>query len=231
MSDNGGNFVKANSELAKGLTERNQTMIEETLQQKHIQWNFNPPYCSHRGGTWERQIRTLREISMVTLNVQEVTYEVLETVLVQAEEIVNNRPITKISEDPCDPSVLRPSDLLLQFKRDVTPNVPICSADQYKKSWKHVQYLVDLFWSKWIKFYVPELQTRQKWRKESPNFKVGDVVLISDIKTYRNLWPLGIVLEAKKSDDGLVRTLKLRSLDKEIVRVSNKVVHLEGCLE
>ena len=168
---------------------------------------------------------------MVTLNVQEVTDEVLETVLVQAEGIVNNRPITKISEDPCDPSVLRPSDLLLQFKRDVTPNVPICSANQYKKSWKHFQYLVDLFWSKWIKFYVPELQTRQKWRKESPNFKVGDVVLISDIKTYRNLWPLGIVLEVKKSDDGLVRTLKLRSLGKEIVRASNKIVHLEVCLE
>jgi hypothetical protein len=88
--------------------------------------------------------------------------------------------------------------------------------------------LVDLFWNKWIRYYLPELQTRQKWRKERPNLKVGDVVLITDIKTYRNFWPLGIIIEAKSDDDGLVRKIKLRSQGKELLRATNKIVLLEG---
>ena len=153
LSDNGGNFVKANSELSKGISEWNQAMIEENLQQKHIQWKFNPPYSSHRGGILEQQIRTIRKVLIATLDVQPVTDDVFHTVLVLAEEIINRRPITKISDDPRDPSVLRPCDLLHMSHRDGSPTFQTFSADVYRKSWNQVQYLTDLFWTKWIRHY------------------------------------------------------------------------------
>ena len=231
LSDNGGNFVKGNSELAKAITEWNQKTINERLHKRHIQWNFNPPYCSHRGGIWERQIRSIRKVLTVTLNTQVVSDEVLNTVLVMAEEILNNRPISKVSEDPHDPTPLRPSDLLLVSHRDTSPTVQTFSSDLYKKSWRQAQYLTEIFWSKWIHHYLPELQGRQKWRRERQNLKVGDVVLVTDTQTCRNYWPLGLVTEVMMDSENLVRTVRLKSQGKEIVRSINKLVLLEGYLD
>ena len=110
------------------------------------------------------QIRSIRKVLTVTLNTQVVSDEVLNTVLVMAEGILNNRPISKLSEDPHDPTPLRPSDLLLVSHRDTSPTVQTFSSDLYKKSWRQAQYLTEIFWSKWIHHYLPELQGRQKWR-------------------------------------------------------------------
>ncbi|KAL0146900.1 hypothetical protein M9458_057839 [Cirrhinus mrigala] len=65
------------------------------MSQKGIQWIFNPPAASHHGGVWERQIRTIRKQ-------QNVDDEGLQTVLCEVEAIVNDRPITKTSDDPND---------------------------------------------------------------------------------------------------------------------------------
>ena len=231
ISDNGGNFVKGNSDLAKGIKEWNQALINEKLIQQQITWKFNPPYSSHRGGVWERQIRTIRKVLSITLNQQKVSDDVLNTVLIQAEEVVNNRPITKLSEDPNDPSVLRPKDLLLYTHRSVTPNLKSFSTDLYKNSFKQAQYSIDLFWTKWILYYIPELQRRQKWRKIKPNLKEGNVVLLIEDQTHRNCWPLGIVKRAIKDVDGLVRTVEIKSQGKDMIRDVNKIVLLEGDLD
>jgi hypothetical protein len=231
ISDNGGNFVKGNHELIKGIRQWNQRVINETLQQKEIEWKFNPPYSSHRGGVWERLIRSIRKVLMVTLNSQNISDEVLNTILIQAEEILNDRPITKLSEDPRDLSVLRPNDLLRSSQKAPSPAIPVFSADLYKYGWRQVQYLTELFWNKWMRYYVPELQGRTKWRREKYNLKTGDVVLVSDVQSYRNLWPIGLVVEAKKDEDGLVRTVTIRTRGKEILRSVNKLVLLEGSLD
>ena len=56
-SDNGTNFKSADSELKKSIKDWNTSKIANTLQQKGVQWNFNPPTGSHHGGSWERLIR------------------------------------------------------------------------------------------------------------------------------------------------------------------------------
>ena len=43
-SDNGGNFVRGNSELRTSINQWNQSRIEDRLMQKNIKWSFNPPY-------------------------------------------------------------------------------------------------------------------------------------------------------------------------------------------
>ncbi|VDP91542.1 unnamed protein product [Echinostoma caproni] len=57
-SDNGSNFAGASDELQRWLSRVDQSELHKRLTSKAIQWHFNPPYASHRGGIWERMIRT-----------------------------------------------------------------------------------------------------------------------------------------------------------------------------
>ena len=64
-SDCGTNFIGAHRELKEGLEEMNENKIRARLLQDNCEWisfKFNPPPASHMGGSWERQIRTLRNI-------------------------------------------------------------------------------------------------------------------------------------------------------------------------
>ncbi|XP_070548346.1 uncharacterized protein [Ptychodera flava] len=61
-SDNGTNFVGANRVLKEELEKWNEAKIKENLLREGIEWKFNPPYGSHFGGVWERQIRTIRQL-------------------------------------------------------------------------------------------------------------------------------------------------------------------------
>ena len=60
-SDNGGNFVSSNKELAEAIVGWNENQIKEFLLQKSIKWVFNPPAGSHHGSMWECCIRTVRD--------------------------------------------------------------------------------------------------------------------------------------------------------------------------
>ena len=61
-SDNGTNFRGAECEVKRALEKWNQSRITESMHRHNVQWYFNPPYASHRGGAWERMIRSVRRI-------------------------------------------------------------------------------------------------------------------------------------------------------------------------
>ena len=79
--------------------------------------------------------------------------------------------------------------------------------------------------------YLPLLQTRQKWQRVKQNISVNDVMLSDDVSLPCGQWPLGIVTGVNKGRDGLVRSIKLRSRNKTVVRPLSKVVFLEGNAE
>lgn len=56
------------------------------------------------------------------------------------------------------------------------------------------------------------MQERQKWTRSTVNLEVGDVVLVVDENSPRNLWPLSHIEEVKPSKgDGLVRRVALKT--------------------
>jgi len=65
------------------------------------------------GGIWERQIRTIRKILTVLLNQQVLDDEGLMTLMCVVESVVNNRPISHVSDDLNDCEALTPNHLLL----------------------------------------------------------------------------------------------------------------------
>ena len=64
-SDSGTNFVGASNEMKRALKEFDASpKREEYLARRAIEWEFGPPYSSHHGGIFERQIRTIRKIML-----------------------------------------------------------------------------------------------------------------------------------------------------------------------
>ncbi|KAJ8020922.1 hypothetical protein HOLleu_40643 [Holothuria leucospilota] len=107
-----------------------------------------------------------------------LTDEILETVFAEAESIINGRPLTKLSDDPEDPSPLTPNHVLLLREN---PIFPMGIFDKINMSrWKHIQHCADVFWRKWVIMYLPQLQKRVKWVDKQRNLNVGDLVLIAD---------------------------------------------------
>ncbi|XP_014663229.1 PREDICTED: uncharacterized protein LOC106805948 [Priapulus caudatus] len=234
-SDNGTNFVGAQAELRRAIQQWNQDQIHEYLLKHEISWIYNPPGASHMGGVWERLIRTVRSVLTGVMKQQILDDEGLVTLLTVVEGIVNNRPITKLSDDPRDDKPLTPSHLLMLRSGPSLPPGQFESKDLYRRRWRQVQYLANVFWRRWIQEYLPALQeylpalqVRQKWLKPKCNLKKGDLVIVSQDNTPRNQWPLGLIIDAHLGADGLVRAVEVRTASGTYERPISKICLLEG---
>ena len=183
------------------------------------------------GGVWERQIRSIRMVLTAVIKEQMQTDKDLHTLICEVETIINGRPLTKLSENHRDLSVLTRNHLLLLWSNCFPIGIFARSDSYSKRRWQQVQYLADVFWKRWIKEYLPNLQIRQKWNKECRNFKKDDVVLVMDEAMPRDTWPQGRIMEVKKGRDGLVRTVLVTTLKSRLIRPINKFCLLEGTPE
>ncbi|VDI68568.1 Hypothetical predicted protein [Mytilus galloprovincialis] len=228
-SDNGTNLVSGDSELRKSIKEWNQSKIGRHMLQQEIEWHFNPPLASHMGGSWERLIRSTRTILKALVKEQLLNDEQLLTLMAEVEKILNDRPITPVSDDPNDPSVLTPNMLLLMKSNSCIPSGIFKKTDIYaRRWWKQVQYLANVFWRRWIREYLPTLQMRPKWQRPNTDIRKGDIVLVAEVNVQRGQWPLGRVTEVKVGRDGHVRSCVVKTHKSELVRPITKLCLLEG---
>jgi len=116
-SDNATNFVGASHKLKEWYdlfqTEQHKKKVEEVLLESEVQWRFIPPRSPHFGGLWEAAVKSMKNLVQKTLGNVHLTYEELYTVLTRAEACLNSRPLTPISTDPNDLSVLTPCHFLI----------------------------------------------------------------------------------------------------------------------
>lgn len=226
--DNGTNLVGAERELSKALKECNER-IRNMLLDHQIEWHFNTPYASHKGGAWERMIRSVRAVLTNLLNEfgSHIDDESLSTVMCEAEAIVNSRPLTAASNNPDDLIPLSPSQLLTLRSVNAVPPPGDFDGNHTlyaRKRWRRVQYLTGLFWSRWKREYVQLLQPRKKWNLPQRNMQVGDIVMLVDELLPRSQWCLGRICEVKKGADDLVRSVVVRSKSSNFRRPVNKCV-------
>ena len=190
-SDNGTNFVGAERELRKEIESWNKERIQGIMSQRGIRWLFNPPAASHMGGVWERQIRSIRRVLSTTMTEQVPTSEMLTTLLVIAEGLINNRPLTPASDDPNDLEPLTPNHLLIHRPASIPPGLFDRDDLHSRRKWRQVQYLADVFWRRWTKEYLVTLRQRTKWHGACRNVKENDLVLLISSNTPRNNWSTG----------------------------------------
>ena len=139
------------------------------------------------------------------------------------ESIVNGRPLTVLSDDPNDETPLTPNHLLLLRGGPHLLPGRFDQSDIYGRRWRHVQFLSDQFWRRWVREYLPTLQLRQKWLRPQRNLQNGDVVLIMDENTPRKNWRMG-----RKRKDGLVRAARVKTSWTILTRPITKLCLLES---
>ena len=138
--------------------------------------------------------------------------ESLITLLTEVESIVNSRPLTvETLGDVGSEAPLSPVNLLSMKSNVVLPPPgDFKKHDLYsRRRWRRIQHIADEFWCQWRKEFLATLQSRAKWQKIRRNVKIGDIVLLKN-NTIRNQWPMVKVIDIYRSNDGHVRTVKLR---------------------
>ena len=237
-SDRGTNFMGGRNELENAFSEMDADQLRRGLLRHDCEltkFEMNVPHASHMGGVWERMIRSARAAldGVLRAHCQQGGFddELLRTFLAEAEAIVNCRPLTSLNLNPSDasePQPLCPMQLLTLKGSVVLPPPGVFHREDVycRRRWRRVQAMADQFWRRWRSDFLPALQQRKKWTKTEPNLQVGDVVVIMDDDAPRSQWPLGRVVEAHESADGLVRTATLRSRGSLYDRPIHRLVRL-----
>ena len=118
------------------------------------------------GGIWERQTRTTCKVLTVLLHEHGSHLDdgSFRTLLCEVEAIINSRPLMFASSDPDDLDPLSPSNLLTMKTSVVLPPAGVFQrVDVYmRRRWRRVQYLANLFWTRWKREYLLTLQQRAK---------------------------------------------------------------------
>ena len=170
-------------------------------------------------------IRSARKVlyGLLHENPERLDDEQLSTLFCEVECVLNNRPLTKLSEDADDLEPLTPKHLLRLRAGPLLPCGEFTHEDMYiRQRWRRCQYLVDRFWSRWSKEYLLTLQQREKWHNPSRCVEVGDIVLIMD-NAVRNSWALGRVIETVKDKKGLVRIASIHTATSVLRRPIHKL--------
>ncbi|KAL7826249.1 hypothetical protein SRHO_G00339870 [Serrasalmus rhombeus] len=223
-TDQGTNFIGSHRELDNSLKNVDHEKIHETLTKDGIKWMFNPPFAPHHGGVWERLIKSLKKILHSLFREQILDDDGLLTALCEVETIMNDRPLTTVSDDPLDLEPLTPNHLLRMKVQPVIPPGIFQSTDLYvRRRWKQVQYITDLFWKRWIREYLPIMQKRSKWNLIKRNFLPNDLVVIVDDKAPRNSWLLGRILKTFPDKQGLVRAALIKTKNTVLQRPVSKL--------
>ena len=130
----------------------------------------------------------------------------------EVSAIINCRPLShfNLSDSCIEP--LSPNHLLTQKSRvTVSPPGTFVRQDLYlSKRWRRVQYLANVFWTRWRSEYLDSINKRRKWTGSQRNVSVNDIVLICDDNAARSDWRLARVVECFTSKDNLVRSVKLQ---------------------
>ena len=95
-----------------------------------------------------------------------------------------------------------------------------------KLRWRRVQQLAEEFWHRWRRDCLADLTSRQKWTKHQPNLEVDDVVVVRAKNLPRNDWKTGVVEEVMPSQDGIVRSCKVRTASGHYVRPVSELIRL-----
>ena len=157
-----------------------------------------------------------------------LTDECLHTLLLEAEAIVNSRPLTCLDMSSDSPEPLSPVQLLTMKSRVVLPPPGrFVKEDMYcRKRWLRVQFLANEFWARWRREFLPTLQERRKWTTPKDNLRKGDIVLLLDESAPRCQWPKGVIAETFPSEDGFVCKVKVRTATSEYERPIHKMILL-----
>ena len=177
FSDIASTFCAAADQLPKLL---GSTEFYNSLRKRNINWVKIPPYAPSQGGCWEVMVKLFKNaLSHVLENSRRRPSLISDSV-----RIVNDRPLTTLSDQPDDLSPITPSSFLGQ---QLSPNTPLCGLhdqDDLRKDYLYNATLAHRFWLGWMISYLPTLQGRNTWRELNKNLVPGQLVLVGTLQIF-----------------------------------------------
>lgn len=224
FSDNGKNFVGAEREFRLSLD--TQKIIDHAANDS-IKFTFIPPYAAHFGGLWEAGVKSCKYHLKRIVGNAKLTVEEFSTVLTQIEAVLNSRPMSPLSTDPCDFLPLSPAHFLIG--RPLT--APACtdltsSSTNRLLRYDRVEQLRQHLWQRWSKEYISELQARTKWKYEKEDIALNTLVLIKEDALPPLRWRLGRVLRVFPGKDGVSRVADVSTTTGIVKRAFSKICPL-----
>lgn len=221
--DLGGNFKKG-SETLKLLTAE-LYKDKERLERHHCDtvWEFVPPLTPWMGGVYERVVQYAKKaIDAVLPHHGTLDTSELETIVVIAEGILNNRPLGYMPNEAGN--------------RAVTPNmfispgvtvdlVPLVEGETLGKRFARMQAILDGWWEVLVQRMRAYFVSKQKVAKSHHNLQAGDVVLVLDSKV-RGRWSIGRIEKLLPGKDGKARSVEVLVRGKVLVRAAKHLAPL-----
>ena len=159
-------------------------------------------------------IQTAKRTLSIALGSKRMSLDVFRTILVETEAILNSGPLTIVADLPENEIPLTPNHFLINKPFNSLPPEMFDSQEPASfKSWKNVQQLVNHFWKRLVKEYLPTLLKSTKWSdSDQTPLRANDFVWILKDMTPRGIWPLGRVLEVVyPGRDGQHRVVKVKT--------------------
>ena len=231
FSDRGTQLVRASKELKEIVISLDWAEIQQYSSEKGFDWKFSPADSPWYNGAVEALVKTTKHALTAAIGENVMTYSELQTCVMEAGELVNERPIGLIPSSPDEGSYLCPNDLLLGRSSAKVPQGPFKERTSIKHRFDFIQQIVGAFWKRWMREVFPSLVIQPKWHTERRNVKAGDIVLIRDTDEVRGKWIMAKITKAKESADGKVRkaSLSYRSatgIKQEVERAIQRMILL-----
>ncbi|CAL1672294.1 unnamed protein product [Lasius platythorax] len=225
-SDCGTNFKGADSELKNLFAASSQELgdLANLLANDGTQWLFNPPASPHFGGQWEAGVKSVKYHLRRVVGDKLLTYEEMNTLLIQIESVLNSRPLSPLSEDPEDLEALTPGHFLTGSALKTIPEPSLLSVKCSRLSrWQLTQQMLESFWTRWSKECLQRHLAMYKWNKTSPSLREGSLVLVVDERYPPSKWPLGRIIQTHPGTDGQVRVVSIKTQSSIIKRPVVKI--------
>ena len=234
ISDNGTNFAAS----AKFLEEMyDNAEVSKFCSSNRIAWKFIAPRAPWMGGFYEIMIKMVKNCLRKVLYKKKISLTELETILVEVQARINNRPLTYVESDRSSLEILTPSHLLCGRRVELFPALTddVISDPSYlthrdlNNHFRHLSLILSKFSDVWNKEYLLSLREKHYGScspKNKTHLSVGQVVLIvSDVS--RGDWPLGRITKLHTDNDNVVRSVELFTNNKTLVKTIEKLVPLE----
>ena len=191
---------------------------------RKVTWVYNPPTGSNFGGVFEAGIKSAKFHLKRVVGTRALSFEEITTLFARIEAVLNSRPICSLSNDPNEFDALTPGHFLIGREIIAAPEYDLSDhSTNILTRWQYIQQFTQHFWRRWKRDYLHTLQQRQKWFTDSPNIKIGDLVLVHADNVPCQQWHLGRVEQVFPGSDGKVRVVSVRTKNSLFQRPVNKL--------
>ena len=211
ISDNGSQFIGAERLLQELIKGWDIEKLREFSVEKGIKWQFTTPASPHQNGCAEALVKSCKMALKKAIGEKVLTPFELYTCLLEVANLVNQRPIGRIPNDPDDGSYLCPNDILLGRSSSHVPQGLFRETKSPRLRVEFVQKIVDSFWKRWTKNVFPSLIPRKKWNAEKRNVRVDDFAIVQTPNALRGNWNIGRIVDVYHGQDGKVRNVRVKT--------------------